>query len=106
MHTLLLLDDESAVMNLLRRVLKEYNLIEATTAQEALRLFMENHRQADLLIADLSLVNHLGNTSGVATSLRDSEFTCDSDIWVSAKQLDCQGFHGFGKAWGKLCDCF
>lgn len=53
--TILLLDDECVVMNLLRIVLKQFSLLEATSAEQALQLFAENGRQLDLLIADLAL---------------------------------------------------
>lgn len=55
MNKILLLEDESVVMSLLRIVLKEYNLLEATSAEQALRLFMEDGRRVNLLLADLSL---------------------------------------------------
>ena len=60
MKTLLVLDDESSVIKLLRHVLKEYALIEATTAEQALRLFIGHGRQIDLLIADVSLPTSSG----------------------------------------------
>jgi DNA-binding response OmpR family regulator len=53
--TILLLEDEPALMKLLARALGAYDLIEATTADEALRLFAERGRHADLLIADVTL---------------------------------------------------
>ena len=59
MKTLLLLDDEPAVIKLLRHVLK-YELIEATTAEQALRLFIGRDRQIDLLVADVSLPTSSG----------------------------------------------
>jgi CheY-like chemotaxis protein len=55
LKTILLLDDEPIVMSLLRTVLKQYTLIEATTAEQALRLFIGNGRQLDLLLTDLTL---------------------------------------------------
>jgi hypothetical protein len=51
MKTLVVLEDESDVMDFLRRMLPQYSLIEATTAQQALRLFIDHGRQVDLLIA-------------------------------------------------------
>ena len=60
MKTLLVLDDEPAVIKLLRHVLKEYELIEATTAEQALRLFIGRDRQIDLLVADVSLPTSSG----------------------------------------------
>jgi CheY-like chemotaxis protein len=60
MKTILLLDDESVVMDLLRQVLQKYALIEATTAEQALRLFNKNGRQLDLLLADVILPESSG----------------------------------------------
>ena len=53
--TILLLEDEPALMKLLAHALSSYNVIEATTADEALRLFAERGRHVDLLIADVTL---------------------------------------------------
>jgi DNA-binding response OmpR family regulator len=58
--TILLLEDEPALMKLLKHALRSYNLIEATTADEALRLFAERGRQVDLLIADVTLPTSSG----------------------------------------------
>ena len=55
MKTLLVLEDEPPVLKLLWHMLKQYNVIEATTAEQALRLFEENHYQIDLLVADVTL---------------------------------------------------
>jgi two-component system cell cycle sensor histidine kinase/response regulator CckA len=60
MQTLLLLDDELALIKLLGRVLKQYNLIEATGAEQALRLFIDHRRQIDLLLADVTLPTSSG----------------------------------------------
>ena len=42
-------------MGLLRHTLSQYHVVEATTADEALRLFAERGRHVDLLIADVTL---------------------------------------------------
>jgi FixJ family two-component response regulator len=42
-------------MQSLRELLKEYDLIEATTAAEAFRLFRERKREVALLVADVTL---------------------------------------------------
>jgi two-component system, cell cycle sensor histidine kinase and response regulator CckA len=55
MKTLLVVEDEPAVMKLLRCMLRQYSLIEATTAEEALLLFIDHDHRVDLLIADLTL---------------------------------------------------
>jgi two-component system, cell cycle sensor histidine kinase and response regulator CckA len=60
MKTVLVLEDESSLMNLLRHMLKQFSLIEATTAEQALRLFIEHGRQVDLLVADLTLPTSSG----------------------------------------------
>jgi response regulator RpfG family c-di-GMP phosphodiesterase len=60
MKTIFLLDDESIVIKLLRRVLKAYTLIEATTAEQALRLFIDRDRQVDILVADVTLPRSSG----------------------------------------------
>jgi len=52
---ILLLEDEFIVMKLLRHMLKQYGLVEATSAERALRLFSVLGRQIDLLVADLTL---------------------------------------------------
>jgi CheY-like chemotaxis protein len=66
MKTLLILEDESAVMTLLRQVLKRYNVIEATTADQALQAFADHTRQIDLLVADVSLPT----SSGIRVALK------------------------------------
>ena len=53
--TILLLEDEPALMKLLAHALASYDVIEATTADEALRHFAERGRHVDLLIADVTL---------------------------------------------------
>jgi CheY-like chemotaxis protein len=60
MKSILLLEDESSLMNLLRHMIKQYSLIEATTAEQALRLFTEHGRQVDLLLADVTLPTSSG----------------------------------------------
>ena len=51
----LVLEDEPALMGLLRHTLRQYEVIEAATADEALYLFGERRRHIDLLIADMTL---------------------------------------------------
>jgi len=55
MKTLLVVEDEPAVMKLLRHMLQEYNLVEATCAEEALLSFIDLNYRVDLLVADLTL---------------------------------------------------
>lgn len=60
MKTLLVLEDESSITRLMRHVLREYSLIEASTAEQALRLFTDVGRKIDLLIADVTLPTSSG----------------------------------------------
>jgi len=53
--TILVLDDEFPVMKLMRHLLKQYNVIETTTADEALLSSIDVNYQVDLLIADLTV---------------------------------------------------
>ncbi|MEI9974408.1 MAG: response regulator [Ignavibacteriota bacterium] len=55
MKTLLVLEDEPLVMKLLRHMLKQYTIVEATRAEQALRLFNDHAQQIDLLLADVTL---------------------------------------------------
>lgn len=47
-------------MVLLRHMLKQYSLIEAASAEQALRLFNEHGRRIDLLLADVTLPTSSG----------------------------------------------
>jgi CheY-like chemotaxis protein len=60
MGTLLVLEDEPAVRQLLRHLLKQYTLIEAATAEEALRSVTDHGHRADLLVADVTLPQSSG----------------------------------------------
>jgi CheY-like chemotaxis protein len=66
--TILVLEDEPSLMNLLRHTLRDYRLIEATTAEEALLLFIDHDYLVDLLVADLTLPTKSG--AQVALHLR------------------------------------
>ena len=57
---LLVLEDNPSVMMLLRFILEQYSLIEASNAEEALRLFTDYGCQVDLLVADLLLPTSSG----------------------------------------------
>src|SRR5260370_30122387 len=57
---LLVLEDNPSVMMLLRFILEQYSLIEASNAEEALRLFNDHSRHIDLLVADLKLPTSSG----------------------------------------------
>ena len=60
LKTLLVLEDNSSVMMLLRLMLEQYSLIEASTAEQALRLFTDHGRKIDLLVADVTLPTSSG----------------------------------------------
>jgi CheY-like chemotaxis protein len=55
--TILVLEDEPALMNLLRRVLghQGYHTLEAVSPDQAVQQFKHHGRQIDLLIADVGL---------------------------------------------------
>jgi CheY-like chemotaxis protein len=58
--TLLVLEDNPSVMMVLRLMLETYNLIEASTAEQAIRLFTDHGRKIDLLVADVTLPTSSG----------------------------------------------
>jgi CheY-like chemotaxis protein len=60
MKTILVVEDEPSVRTLLRRKLKDYTLLEANTAEQALQLFKDNARQIDVLVADVTLKTSSG----------------------------------------------
>jgi CheY-like chemotaxis protein len=60
MKTILVLEHESSILTLLRHMLKQYNLVEATTAEQAIQLFVDCDQQIDLLVADLTLPTSSG----------------------------------------------
>jgi two-component system cell cycle sensor histidine kinase/response regulator CckA len=55
MSTLLVLEDESALMKHLHQMLKQHSLVEARSADEALTLFADCDEPIDLLLADVTL---------------------------------------------------
>jgi CheY-like chemotaxis protein len=60
MKAILVLEDEPSLMKLLRHTLRDYRMIEATTAEEALMLFIDYDYLIDLLVADLTLPGESG----------------------------------------------
>ena len=60
MKTVLVLEDESSLLKLRQHMPKQFSLIEATTAEQALLLFIGHGRQVDLLVADLTLPESSG----------------------------------------------
>ena len=57
---LLVLEDEPSVMRSMRHMLRRYSIIEATTAEQALRLFKDSGRHVDLLLADVTIPTSSG----------------------------------------------
>lgn len=55
MKTILLLEDDLSLLMLMRRVLKQYRVLTASSAREAIDHFHENVYAIDLLVADLTL---------------------------------------------------
>jgi CheY-like chemotaxis protein len=60
MKTVLVLEDESVDMESLRNILKEYTLIEAPNAEQALGLFSQCGRHIDLLVSHVMLPKSSG----------------------------------------------
>jgi CheY-like chemotaxis protein len=58
--TILVLEDNASVMMVLRLMLEPYSLIEASNAEQALRLFTGHGCKIDLLVADLTLPRSSG----------------------------------------------
>jgi DNA-binding NtrC family response regulator len=55
MRTLLLLVDDRVIIKSLRSTLSQYRLIHATTAEQALRLFVDHGRYVDLFLTDIAV---------------------------------------------------
>ena len=99
MKTLLVLEDEPSVMKLLRHMLKEYHVIEATTPEEALIRFTDLN-QVDLLVADLILPNMSGLQ--VALNLRSKRAAlpviltsgCPASDWSARDSADLETLGG------------
>jgi len=60
MKSILVLEYESLEMGLLRDMLKEFKLIEAADAEQALCLFSQHGRHLDLLLADVTVPKSTG----------------------------------------------
>src|SRR5664279_1226349 len=70
MKNVLVLEDDPPVLNLLRRTLAEFRLIEAATAEEALLLFIDHDYRIGLLFADLRCARkRLATRSGIQVAL-------------------------------------
>jgi DNA-binding NtrC family response regulator len=68
MKTLLLLEDEPHVLKLLSYMLRQYKLLQAATAEQALGLYVAHDTEVDVLIADVTLPKSSGIQ--VALSIR------------------------------------
>jgi DNA-binding response OmpR family regulator len=55
MKTILVLEDDCDVLGLLGYVLKQYDIIEAASDTQAIRLFNKHGHHIDLLLADVKL---------------------------------------------------
>jgi len=73
LKTLLVLEDNPSVMVVLRLMLEQYSLIEASTAEQALRLFTDVGRKIDLLVADVTLPTSSGIQVALLLRLRIPE---------------------------------
>jgi CheY-like chemotaxis protein len=70
MSVILVLEDEPALAMFLRKVLQQYTLVEAVTANQAIQRFVSHDHHVDLLIADVSLPASSGIQ--VALTLREA----------------------------------
>ncbi|MBZ5581432.1 MAG: response regulator [Acidobacteriia bacterium] len=66
MKTLLVVEDDASVLTLMGHWLKQYRLLQATTAEQALQLSSECGSQIALLITDVRLATR----SGIQVALR------------------------------------
>ena len=60
MKTILVLEDESSVLALMGCWLKDYRLLQATTAEQALQLFIDCGGRISLLVTDVRLTTRSG----------------------------------------------
>ena len=72
---LLVLEDSHAVMMVLRLMLEEYSLIEASTAEQALRLFTDHGCKISLLVADVTLPTSSGIQVALLLRCNGSRFS-------------------------------
>jgi CheY-like chemotaxis protein len=100
MKTLLVLEDEPSVMKLLRYTLRDYRLLEATSAEEALRLFIAHDYGVDLLVADLTLPTK----SGIQVALHLRSKVPDLPVILTSgyspanwSERDCADFRRLGE---------
>jgi len=85
MKSVLVLEDESAVMRLLRQMLKQYSLLEASTPEQAFLAFEENNRTIGLLIADASLPT----SSGIQVALLPREKEPELPVILTSQSPVC-----------------
>lgn len=85
MAKVLILDDEPAVLRLIGRMFKGWSIIEADTAEDALRAFADHNHHIDLLAADVTLPRSSGIQVALLlrTRLRDLPVILTSGYPVS-----------------------
>ena len=73
-RTILILEDEPVVMEVLERILLSsgFRLLEARSAEEAIRQFRQNRDEIDLLIADVGIPGGSGIEIALACWLQSS----------------------------------
>jgi DNA-binding response OmpR family regulator len=79
--TILVLEDEWPVLKLLRHRLRQCNVVEATSADEALLLSIDLNYRIDLLVADLTLPKR----SGIQVALRLRTKIPDLSVIVTSR---------------------
>jgi len=93
MTSILILEDERSLMKFMRQILEHHTILEASSAEEALRHFKRSNRSINLLIADVSLPTSSG--IHVALLLR-SEGPESATILTSDYPLSSWGRTGRG----------
>jgi CheY-like chemotaxis protein len=83
--TLLVLEEDPWVKEVLRQILTQYTLLEASNAEEAVQLFNRHKRQCDLLVADVILPTNSGIEVALILRLVRSDLPV---ILISAKPVD------------------
>jgi len=97
MKTVLVLANESIVRAILRYMLREYNVIEAATPEEALTFFRDHHDQIDLLLADVTLPKISGTQVALLFRFQNPSLpvilTSDYSVrdWSSRDYSDLEG---------------
>ena len=101
MKTILVLEDEPSLMRLLRHSLKDYRVIEAASAEEALLFFIHLDYRVDMLLADLTVPRMSGAEVAVRlrSKLPDLPVILTSGYPVSSwKERDSDDLRRLGQA--------